>query len=193
MATKVRTPIIPSETPVEVMPPLDVTTQGIPTAEHVETPPPVRERRARTLAWALAGVVGALLMVALGVVLYAVSNPAPDVAHMGLTTEAWQEYRAGERASTTPFLNGITLPAWQQYRGGEAASATVSAPYAAPAEGWAAYRAGERTAVYPAGHMGIAGPVWREYRAGERAATSPLHMGLTIPAWQEYRAGEQTA
>lgn len=193
MATEVRTPIVPQETPVEVMPPLAVTTQGIPTAEHVEEPPPVRERRARNLAWAMAGVVGALLMVVLGVVIYALSNPAPTVAHMGLTPQAWQEFRAGERASTTPFLNGITLPAWQLYRGGEVESAMLSGPYAAPAEGWTAYRAGERTATYPAGHLGLSGPVWREFRIGERMSTSPVHMGLTIPAWQEYRAGERAA
>jgi hypothetical protein len=199
MATKFEKPSASQETPLEAMPPVTVTTQDIPEAEHIEVPPvagalePTRERRGRTLVWALAGVVGALLIVGIGVLTYALRDTTATPLHMGLTTQAWQEYRAGERASTTPYLNGLTLPAWQAYRGGEVASAAVSGPYTVPGDAWSAYRAGERSAVYPVGHMGLSGPVWREFRTGERMSTSPLHMGLTTQAWQEYRAGERTA
>jgi hypothetical protein len=41
---------------------------------------------------------------------------------MGLTAEAWQEYRAGERAAflePTAGHMGLTPQAWQEYRMGE--------------------------------------------------------------------------
>ncbi len=72
MATKVEKPLEASQlTHVADMPPLDVVTAGIPDQEHLELPPspppapPVaRERRGRMWAWALAGVMGLLLVVA---------------------------------------------------------------------------------------------------------------------------------
>jgi hypothetical protein len=194
MATKVERTTASHDTPVELMPLIAVTTEGIPAQEHVEHPvEPTRERRAHTLAWAMAGILGAMLIVAVGIVAYLQGNPAEPALHMGLTPQAWQEFRTDERASTTPFLNGLTLPAWQAYRSGEVASATVVRPYPVPVQEWAAYRASERTAQYPAGHMGLSGPVWRELRIGEQLSTTPLHMGLTIPAWQEFRNGERSA
>lgn len=72
MATKVEKPLEASQlTHVADMPPLDVVTAGIPDREHLELPPsappapPVaRERRGMMWAWALAGVMGLLLVVA---------------------------------------------------------------------------------------------------------------------------------
>ena len=55
------------------------------------------------------------------------SSTSTSDLHMGLTPQAWQEYRAGERASTTPFHLGLTLPAWQAFRAGERASEPVYA------------------------------------------------------------------
>jgi ketopantoate hydroxymethyltransferase len=45
---------------------------------------------------------------------------APVLAHMGLTPEAWQEFRVGERA-VAPVLThmGLTPEAWLAYRAGE--------------------------------------------------------------------------
>jgi hypothetical protein len=43
---------------------------------------------------------------------------------MGLTTQAWQDYRAGEQAAfVNPYAGhmGLTTQAWQDYRGGERA------------------------------------------------------------------------
>ena len=66
MATKFEEPLRASETTLEVV------TEGIPPQEHiefappaqVEAPPVVREGRGRMLAWALAGAMGLLLVVA---------------------------------------------------------------------------------------------------------------------------------
>lgn len=129
MATKFEKPFEASQlTHVEDMPPLEVVTEGIPTQEHIEFPPTVQpaaappvtpERRGRMLAWALVGVMGLLLLVA-GIVRLA-QSPTTDLAdlHMGLTPQAWLEFRAGERVSPTPVHMGLTLPAWQEFRSGE--------------------------------------------------------------------------
>lgn len=49
--------------------------------------------------------------------------------HMGLSLEAWREYRAGERASDADAGRhgasghmGLSLQAWQEYRAGERAA-----------------------------------------------------------------------
>jgi hypothetical protein len=47
----------------------------------------------------MAGVLGAMLVVAMGVLTYMVGNPGESALHMGLTPQAWQEYREGERSS----------------------------------------------------------------------------------------------
>ena len=119
MATKFEKPLEASQvTHVADMPPLEVVTEGIPAQEHIEAPPTAQpeaapvtpERRRHTLAWALAGAIGFLLVVA-GIFAFTQNSPTstPDL-HMGLTPQAWQEFRAGERASTTPFHMGLTLP-----------------------------------------------------------------------------------
>ena len=73
MATKFEEPNRASEmTHVVDMPPLDVVTEGIPPQEHIELAPPgqveatpaVREGRRQMWAWALAGAMGLLLVVA---------------------------------------------------------------------------------------------------------------------------------
>ena len=73
MATKFEEPNRASEmTHVTDMPPLDVVTEGIPPQEHIELAPPdqveatpaVRDGRRRMWAWALAGALGLMLVVA---------------------------------------------------------------------------------------------------------------------------------
>ncbi len=73
MSTKVEKPLEASQlTHVADMPPLDVVTEGIPPQEHIGPPPvsqpgapPVApERRRNWFAWALAGVIGFLVVVA---------------------------------------------------------------------------------------------------------------------------------
>lgn len=73
MATKFEDPSTASETTHVVdMPPLDVVTEGIPAQEHIELAPAgqveatsaVREGRRRMWAWALAGALGLMLVVA---------------------------------------------------------------------------------------------------------------------------------
>ena len=179
MATKFEKPLEASQvTPVADMPPLEVVTEGIPAQEHIEAPPTAQpeaapvapERTGHTLAWALAGAIGFLLVVA-GIFAFTQSSPTSTAdLHMGLTPQAWQEFRAGERASTTPFHMGLTLPAWQEFRAGERAMAPVLT------------------------HMGLTPEAWQEFRAGERAMAPVLtHMGLTPEAWLAYRTGEQLA
>jgi len=179
MATKFEKPLEASQvTPVADMPPLEVVTEGIPAQEHIEAPPiaqpqaaPIApERTGRPLAWALAGAIGFLLVVA-GIFAFTQSSPTNTAdLHMGLTPQAWQEFRAGERASTTPFRMGLTLPAWLEFRAGERAMAPVLT------------------------HMGLTPEAWLEFRAGERAMAPVLtHMGLTPEAWLAYRTGEQVA
>ena len=134
MSTKVEKPLEASPlTHVADMPPLEVVTEGIPPQEHIgpppvaqpEAPPAAPEHRRSWFAWALAGVIGLLLVVAGIFAVTQYSSPSTSDLHMGLTPQAWQEYRAGERASTTPFHLGLTLPAWQAYRTGERASEQV--------------------------------------------------------------------
>jgi hypothetical protein len=155
MATKFEKPLKASQvTHVADMPPLDVVTEGIPAQEHIEVPPasqpvaaPVApERRGHTLAWALAGAIGFLLVVA-GILAFTQYTPtgASDL-HMGLTPQAWQEFRAGERVSTTPVHMGLALPAWQEFRAGERAAAPVLTHMGLTPEAWLAYRMGEQVA-----------------------------------------------
>ena len=45
---------------------------------------------------------------------------APVLTHMGLTPEAWLEFRAGERAMAPVLTHmGLTPEAWLAYRTGE--------------------------------------------------------------------------
>jgi hypothetical protein len=177
MATKFEKPLEASQmTHVADMPPLAVVTEGIPAQEHIEAPPTaqpeaapvVGEPRSRPLAWALAGVIGFVLVVAGIFALMQYSATGAADLHMGLTPQAWQEFRAGERASTTPFHMGLTAEAWRDHRSGERAVAAL-----AP--------------------MGLSSQAWQEFRAGERASTTPFHMGLNADAWRAHRSGEQLA
>jgi hypothetical protein len=178
MSTKVEPPVKGAQTPLEAMPPVQVTTVGIPEAEQARTPvteteptPVGRQRRSRTFTWAIAGVLG-LILVAVGIFALAVrqTTVGPGEPYLGVGTAAWQEYRAGERGDAVASTHmGLSTDAWQEYR------------------------AGERIALGDAGHLGLSGPAWREYRSGERADSARVLVGLTVPAWQEYRAGERTA
>jgi hypothetical protein len=79
MSTKLGEPVAASQTThVAEMPPLEVVTEGIPPVEHIESAPGARVRRPRPVvregwgrmwAWALAGVIG-LLVVVVGVVAF---------------------------------------------------------------------------------------------------------------------------
>jgi hypothetical protein len=155
MATKFEKPLEASQvTHVADMPPLQVVTEGIPAQEHIEAPPTaqpeavpvVREPRSRPLAWALAGVIGFVLVVAGIFALTQYSATGASDLHMGLTPQAWQEFRAGERTSTTPVHMGLTLPAWQEFRAGERAMAPVLTHMGLTPEAWLEYRGGEQVA-----------------------------------------------
>lgn len=109
----------PRTTPVETMPPLSVTTQGVPAAELLAPGPAptdedTRAQRARqAFAWALSGVL-VLVAVVAGVLL---GLPRSSGDHMGLSDTAWSEFRAGERAVLlVPDVHG---PDWTAYRAGE--------------------------------------------------------------------------
>jgi hypothetical protein len=193
--------VAPQGISVDAMPPLEVTHEGIPEHEHL----PVASRRRRlemsaeSFAKALVGVLAVVLVVTGALLVIRAAQPA--MGHMGLTTQAWQDYRAGERASLAAMLPapmGLTTQAWQDYRAGE--RAVFVNPYAGhmglSTQAWQDYRAGEQAAfVNPyAGHMGLTTQAWQDYRAGEQAAfVNPYagHMGLTTQAWQDYRGGER--
>jgi hypothetical protein len=117
MATKVEKPLEASQlTHVADMPPLDVITAGIPDQEHLELPPSVppappvaRERRGQMWAWALAGVMGLLLVVA-GVFAFTQYSSTGD---LDLTVVPPVGSDVGEPASELPYpglLEGPVLP-----------------------------------------------------------------------------------
>lgn len=133
---------------VAAMPPLEVTREGIPEHEHLPVEPTStrREHRARDVVAALVGVLAVLLVVAGTLIAVRFTT---EMGHMGLTAEAWQDYRAGERAplaATLPAPMGLTTQAWQEYRAGERAA------FLDPT----------------AGHMGLTTAAWQDYRTGER-------------------------
>ncbi len=55
-------------------------------------------------------MIGFVLVVAGIFALAQYSATGSQDLHMGLTPQAWQEFRAGERVSTTPVHMGLTLP-----------------------------------------------------------------------------------
>lgn len=182
MATKLEEPLTASQTThVQDMPPMEVVTEGIPAREHIEVPPAVQaapaaaERGPRMLAWALAGVVGLLLVVAGLFAMAQYSTTDAQDLHMGLAPQAWQDYRAGERASMTPLRQGLTPPAWLDYRAGERAAAPAPLLMSSTFMNW----------------QGPGSLAWQDYRVDERASTTSDHMGLPSRAWQEQRSGEQ--
>lgn len=105
-------------THVKDMPPLVVTTTGIPTEEHVEVPPTPEKRSHRT-RWISLALVAVIALVA-GVIAYVFTNPAPvPTGHMGLSDSAWSEYRAGERMVGLMPVATTAAADWQTYRAGE--------------------------------------------------------------------------
>jgi len=132
-----------STTHVTDMPPVVVTTTGIPEREHLPEPhvevPPTPEKVSHTNRWvalALAGVLAA----SVGAIAYVVSQPVPVTnLHMGLSDTAWSQYRAGERASI--LVPVVRSADWSQYRTGERASILTAGPGSAD---WLSYRSGER-------------------------------------------------
>lgn len=100
-------------TPVGTMPPLHVTTRGIPGPEHVRDVDADDElRRARwhrqdLVVWTVAIVVVGLFFAALAAL--APAAAASDV-HQGLDGWAWNQYRSGER-STAVVTPTPTQPA----------------------------------------------------------------------------------
>jgi hypothetical protein len=122
MATKFAKPLEASQTThVADMPPLDVVTEGIPVQEHIgpppvappEAPPGAPERRRSWLAWALAGVIGALLVVAGIVAVTQYSSPSTSDLQTGPAPQTGQEYPTGEQASDATYsglLEGPALP-----------------------------------------------------------------------------------
>ncbi len=101
----------PQPTRVADLPPLDVVTEGIPASEHVEaipaaaSPPAERsgESRSRRLILALEAFLVLLLLGAFAVGVTELLTTTPSGLHMGLSNEAWSQYRDGER-SPAPLI-----------------------------------------------------------------------------------------
>jgi len=93
MAASTDKPREAQPTRVADMPPLTVTTQGIPTTEHVEGPPPVvgREQRTRWYALAVAGVLAliALFALAWNALFLSPTTPAPTSYSGAVATSEW--------------------------------------------------------------------------------------------------------
>lgn len=92
------------------------------------------------LRWLLALMLFAAALV--GAILGAIALAPEEVAGpsdgpMGLTQQAWVEYRTGERATSAA---GTQAAEWRTWRAGERATVLVDARGA----GWVEYRAGER-------------------------------------------------
>jgi hypothetical protein len=92
------------QTQVADLPHLTVVTEGIPASEHVEVPAAAAaaerpdQTRARRIILALEAVLVLLILGAFAVGVAQILAPTPSGLHMGLSDQAWSEYRAGERA-----------------------------------------------------------------------------------------------
>ena len=93
------------QTHVADLPPLAVTTEGIPASEHLEAPSPApvetesrAQARSRRIILALEGVLLLVIVAAFAVGVSQLLSSPPASLHMGLSNQAWTEYRAGERA-----------------------------------------------------------------------------------------------
>jgi len=120
--------------------------------ERREPQPAGRRARMRPLYWRrrgpvlVGGVLVGLAAAAIAAVMITTSEPAPQgpPGQMGLSQQAWQEYRAGERASAVGSAPAELLPSdWQQYRSGERAGAADQVHLGLTQQGWRTYRAGE--------------------------------------------------
>jgi len=122
--------------------------------ERREAQPAVTGRRARMRPFyrrrrgpvLVGGLLVGLAAAAIAAVMITTSEPAPlgPQGQMGLSQQAWQEYRAGERAGTVGFAPAELLPSsWQQYRSGERAGGADQVHLGLTQQGWRTYRAGE--------------------------------------------------
>lgn len=99
--------------------------------------------------WLPVLVIGVLVMLMAGIValvmLSVETTSESTMPTTGMSQEAWQAYRSGERASM-PVIHpsGMTQEAWLAYRSGERAGMTVIHPSGMTLDAWAQYRAGER-------------------------------------------------
>jgi hypothetical protein len=86
-------------TRVEDMPPLHVTTSGIPADEHVGAAPSRgARRRSSIVVWVVAGFIAVFAIAS------ALLYQPPGDLHMGLSPYAWSQYRAGERVAPVPTV-----------------------------------------------------------------------------------------
>ena len=123
MTTKFAKPLNTSQlTHVKDMPPLEVVTEGIPAQEHVELTPPAQleaahaepERRGRAFAWALAGVIGFLVVVAgvFALTQFSSSDLTPPAAQEFGTDETASEsvYAGPLLGAALPYISDMTIP-----------------------------------------------------------------------------------
>jgi hypothetical protein len=98
------------QTKVTDLPPLVVVTEGIPASEHLETAPTAApaerpgETRVRRIILALEAVLVLLIVGAFAFGVSQILAPTPSGLHMGLSDQAWSEYRAGERVASAPLI-----------------------------------------------------------------------------------------
>jgi hypothetical protein len=148
-------PLLHEQAPaVKPVPPVGrVPTPRAPHARERQVPVTGRPIRVRPLSWRRRGpvLVGGLLVglaaAAIAAVMINTSEPAPSggpQGQLGLSLQAWQQYRAGERAGTVaPASAGLLPSEWQQYRSGERVGAADQVHMGLTQQGWQEYRAGE--------------------------------------------------
>jgi uncharacterized protein YaiE (UPF0345 family) len=159
--------------------------QPIAPAPQPMAPRPTTRRRR---SW-LAGIAGALVLGGFAAAAILTAGTGTEgTAPMGLTEQAWQQYRTGERAGiTTVSVTGTGTQGWQDYRAGErAGAATVTGT---GTQAWQDYRAGERAGA--ATVTGTGTQAWQDYRTGERAGSVSITLGdSSNTPWRQYRSGE---
>lgn len=129
----------------------------VPAPPMAPTAPVKVPRRTRRRITGLVGL-GVLVAGAVGLGFLATRDDGTTTVSTpyGMSQQAWQAYRSGERATTGPLgPMDLRRDVWQEYRSGERAS-TVGVSQ------WQSYRSGERASVSDS-------TGWQAYRAGERA------------------------